>query len=320
MRLRNSFRILINNFVNVYKLLFFRFVTGVLFFSIAFVIIEVGLREIFGSEQITDIAHLAGEFFRALFSGNIEFLESFHEVFTASIADFLYLLGENLGSIIGAVIGVCAIYLLFRILNGTANFAVGSIIDDKMESYSRTKFSSAYFRNLSKALRHQLLYVPLSFIYDVLSLLACWFFFFYMPSFLSTWGVFTVFLGLALSMTGFICLQALKMTALSAWIPCIVTGKEGVLEAFSSSFHNNSSFGGRFSTYLIAIYLIFAANVLLGVCTFGSILFITVPASFVMLLCIQFVFYYEDINKKYFISFQNISGSEEKPESMGDQK
>lgn len=317
MRLRNSIRILINGFENVYKLLFFRFVTGVLFFSIAFVIVEVGLREIFDSEQSANILNMSGEFFQALISGNTEFLETFHEQFTNAIADFLYLLGENIGSIIGAVIGICAVYLLSRIMNGTANFALGSIVNDKMASYSRTKFSSAYFRNLSKALRYQLLYVPVSFLYDLLALLSCWFFFFYMPSFLSTWGVFTVLLGLALSMTGFICLLALKMTVLSAWIPCIVTGGEGVLEGFSSSFRNNISFAGRFSTYLIALYSIFVINVVFGLCTFGSMLLITIPASLVLLLCIQFVFYYEDNGKKYFISFKKISGVDGKPESMG---
>lgn len=317
MRLRNSFRILINSFGNVFKLLLFRLVTGILFFSIVFVIVEVGLRDIFNSEEASNVLALAGEFLQALISGNTEFLVGFHDVFTNAIADFLYLLGANMGSIVGAVIGVCVFYLVSRFLNGTASFAMGSILNDKMEAYSRTKFSSAYFRNLGKSVLHQVIHVPLTFIYDLLSLLACWFFFFYTPSFLPL-GIFTFFIGLSLSMAGFICLQALKMTVLSAWIPCIVTGGEGVFSAFSLSFRNESSFGGRFSTYLIAIYLIFVLNVVFGLFTFGSMLFITVPASHILLLCIQLVFYYEDKDKKYFVSFRKISGADGKPDSMRD--
>ncbi len=195
MRLRNAFRLLLNNFSNVYKLLLFRLVTNVLMLSLAYVVISFGLHTIFSSAEAEAIVDLAGEFFHALVSGNVSFLGTFQEKFTGALADFLSLLGTNIGSIVGSVIGVSLLYLAARFLNGTAVFAMGSIYNDRMSSYGKTGFASAYFKHVGKAALYQIIYVPLAFLYDLLALLGCWFFFFYTPSLFHTWEILTIFLG-----------------------------------------------------------------------------------------------------------------------------
>ena len=57
-------------------------------------------------------------------------------------------------------------------------------------------------------------------------------------------------------------------------------------------------------------------NILFALCTFGSALLVTLPLSFVFLLSLQFVQYYEDNSKKYFISSRTIAGGEEKPDDL----
>ncbi len=318
MRFRNAFRIVINSFGNVYKLLLFRLITDLLFVSLSYVVITLGLHTILGSAEAKKILELLGEFFKSLSSGNTEFLAGFSEEFTRAIADFLYLLGTNIGSIVGSVVGVVVLYLVARFVSGTSMLAMGTILNDKMETYGNTRFASAYFKNLTKATLYHLVYVPVSFFYDLAALVACWFFFFYTPSFLPSWGFITVFVGLALSMTAFICLQALKMTFVSAWIPGIITGDKGVFRACGESFRMVKGFAGRFSNYLIAIYCIIIVNILCAACTFGSSLLITIPASYLLILSLQFVNYYEDTGKKYFLSYRKISGADGKPEGMGD--
>ncbi len=318
MRFRNAFRMVMNNFGNVYKLLLFRLITNVIFFSLSYVVITLGLHVILGSAEAQKILELAGEFFKALTGGDTAFLAGFSEEFTQAVADFLVLLGEEIGSIVGSVVGVAALYLVSRFISGTSMLAMGTILNDKMETYGNTRFASAYFKNLTKATLYHLVYVPVTFLYDLASLIGCWFFFFYAPSFLPSWGVVSVLLGLALTMTAFICLQAIKMTFVSAWIPGIITGNKGVFTACRESFRMTKGFGSRFSNYLIAIYLIFIINLVCGICTIGSALLITIPASYLFILSLQFVNYYEDTGKKYFLSYRTISGADGKPEGMGD--
>ncbi len=309
---------IVNNFSNVYKLLLFRLITDVVFLSLSYAVVTLGLHVIFGSEQAREIVTLLGDFFKSLASGDSAFLSGFSEQFTGAVAAFLHLLGTQIGSIVWSVVGVALLYLLSRFFNGTAMFAMGQMINDRMETYGITRFSSAYFKNLLRATLYHAAYVPVAFFYDLFSLVACWFFFFFTPSFLPSWGLVTVFVGLSLSMAAFICLQALKMAFVSAWMPGIIADGKGVFAACKESFRGIKGFSGRFSQFLIAIYLIAAVNVVFALCTFGSALLITVPASYLLILSIQFVNYYEDNGKKYFLSYRTISGADGKPEGMGD--
>lgn len=319
MRFRNALRILTDNFGNVYKLLLFRLVTGVLFASLTYVAINLGLQAITKSPEAQNVVELFSSLFKELKTGSdFGALVVYRDKITAAVADFFTMLAGNIGSIVGAVVGVAALYLVARFINGTSTFAMGSILNDRMQSYSRTRFSSAYFKNLGKSAIYQLIYTPVSFLFDVMCLLGCWFFFFYAPSLLPSSGFLTVLLGLSLSVTAFICLQAIKLSFISAWIPAVLTDGKKVVEGCKLSFRARKGFGGRFSSFLLAIYLIVAFNVVFGIFTLGSMLLITIPASYLFILCLQFVYYYEDTGKKYFLSFRKISGAEGLPESMDD--
>ena len=177
-------------------------------------------------------------------------------------------------------------------------------------------FSAAYFRTVGKAMLYQVIYVPIAFVYDVLSIAACWFFFFFAPSLLPSWGVVTVLIAVCVTVTALICLQALKMTFISAWMPAVIAGGMKVGEAMKYSFRSVKSFGRRFAAFLVAIYLIVAVNAIAAVFTVGSGLLLTVPLSFQLLLAMQFVEYYEDNGKKYFVSYSKIAGGDDTPQGI----
>ncbi len=311
MKLRNAFRILTDNFSNSYKLLLYRLVVGIVFFALSYAVLNLGVGLIFESEEFRNIFVLIGEFFEAVVSGKTAYLETFQETFLEALKNFIGLLGEHLGSLVGSVVGVCALYLVTKFLNGIANFAMGSIINDKMDSYSKTGFAYAYFKNLGKAMLYEVIYVPLSFVYDLVSIAFCWFFFFYMPSLFSSWGILAVLFALSAAFAVYLCLQALKMTIVSAWMPAAVTGS-GVTGGLKTAFKGFlQGFGGRFSCYLIALYLIVILNIVCGICTLCSFLLITIPASYLFILALQFVCFYEDNGKRYYISLHTIAGEKE---------
>lgn len=317
MKLKNAFRIVTDSFSNTYKLLLYRLVTGAVFFGLYYAVLSLGLHTIVSSGELKEIFSLVGEFFKALVSGNIAYLETFRETFLEAVKAFASVLGANVGSIVGSLVGVCVLYLISRFLNGVALFAMGNIVCDKMTMYSRTSFSAAFFKNLGQAMLYQVIYVPLAFVYDVIAITLCWFFFFFAPSLLPSWGLFTVLLGLSLSIAAFLCLEALKMTLISAWMPAVVLG-DNVIGGLRGAFRNTGKgFGGRFSNYLILIYLIVIGNIVCAVCSLGSFLLITIPVSYLLLLSLQFICYFEDNGKKYYVSFHKIEG-ESAPEHLGD--
>mgnify|MGYP001623828348 CR=1 FL=1 len=313
MRFRNAIYITADNYSSAFKMLLYRLIVGILTFSLVYVILQLSLSVIMTSPELQNLKDLATEFFRALFGGDSVRLETFRPDFTDALADFFALVTSNGGAIAGAVVGVCLMYILSRFLNGLCHFAAANIMHDRMSVFARTSFSAAFFKNLGNAALYQVIYVPVSFVYDALSLLTCWFFFFYLPSFLPSWGFLTILLALSFTVALYICLQSLKMTLISAWIPSVLTGEESVAKGLRASFHKVRPFWRRFVSYLTANYLIVVVNVVFGLATLGSALLITIPLSFLFLLALQCVHYYEDNGKKYFISIHNIAGAEGAP-------
>ncbi len=316
MRFKRSVNLTADCFSSVFKLLLYRIVTGVIFFSLTYVILHLGLSEITGSAQFHALTSLVGEFFRALTTGDVDVLSAFQETAHAALLDMGELLGEHIASIAWSIVGVCAMYLLSRFFNGVAQFAVLDTMNDRLGSYARTRFSSAFFRNVGKGALYQVVYVPLAFVYDVLSLSACWFFFFFIPSLLPSWGALTVVFSLSLTLTALVCFQALKLTFISAWMPAMIVAGKSMAAGLKETAHCGRSFGRRFAGYLVAAYCIVVVNVCFGLFTVGSGLLITVPLSFVFLLAMQLINYYETTGRKYFVGYNRIAGEKEEPDSL----
>ena len=310
MRFRNAFHITIDNFSSAFKMLLYRLIVAAVTFSLVYVILRLALDVIVESAEWETLTGMVGEFFRALTSGDSAVLKDFQTNFHDALADFAALLARNGGAIAGAVVGVCLIYILSRFLNGLCLFALAGSMYDRMSLFARTGFTAAYFKHLASAALYEVIYVPVTFLYDVASVLACWFVFCYVPSFIPAWVGLAVLASLCLTVTLIVFLQALKMTFISAWLPSVVSGDKTVGKGLAAAFRAVRGFWRRFSTFLAAIYIILAVNVMFALATFGSALFITVPLSYLFLLALQFVHYFEDGEQKYFISVHAIAGTD----------
>ena len=310
MAIKRAFRLLTDNFSNVFKLLLYRLVMGALFIGLSYFILDLGLRSLLEGEEMQHVIKMVGDFFEALLSGRTTYLESFQANFTEALKALFVAFTADLSSIIGSFAGVVVLYLVFRFLNGIATFGMMSICFDRMSAFGKMSFSAAYFENLGRGVRYHLLYVPLSFVYDVLSLVLCWFFFFYTPSLMGGTTVLGVLLGLSLTIAVYIVLQSLKMTFISSWMPYAVEHKE-VMKGLRDSFTLKGKFCRRFVSFLLAIYLMVTINVVCGFCTLGSFLFITLPASALYLLWLQLVLYYHENGRKYYLHARKVVGDAE---------
>lgn len=307
MRFRNALHITVDNFSNVFKMLAYRVVTGILFMSLGYLVLRLGLNQILSSAEMQAVKQLIKEFFPSLFQNGSEWIQNFN----AASLELLQLLGEKIDSIVGSVVGIVALFLVFRFLNGLSVFAVAGSLSDRMSIYARTSFAQSFTRNLGKAALYEVIYVPFSFLFDSLTAALCYALFFLLPSVLSLHGILAIFAALALTVTAVCVLEALKMTLITGWIPGILSGGKSVCSAFRTCFRTGKSFGRRFASYLVTNYLIITVTVLFAVCTFGSALIIVLPTCYLFVLCLQFVHYFEDNGKKYFISFRNIAGAKD---------
>ncbi len=307
MRFRHAIYITSENFSSVFKLLLYRIFTAAVFGSLAYVILSLGLSAITGSAEMAALKNLVSTFIDAVFTGRPEVLQALPAQFRDALAALVNLIAFNTPSIIGCVFGIIGIYLLSRFMNGLAIYSIANTVNDRMSTCSNTSFSQSYFKSIGKAALYQLIYVPLCFAYDALMLASCWFFFFYAPSFLPSWGFLTVLIAVSLAITAIVCLEALKMALICSWIPAAVADGDSIAHAFRASVKKGKGFGARYASFLAAVYLILGVNVLFALATVGSALFITVPLSYIFLLALQFVNYYLESGKKYFITKNNIA-------------
>ena len=310
MRFRNSVRLLMENFKNVYKILIYKLV--ILFVTAALIsaLLLPGLMEILESAEMTAFVEDIREFVRALIGGNSEFLAGFQEQFKVTVAALAKLLDSMMSRIVWSLVGVAVVYLLGRFMDTLGYFSIGSILNDRMGTYAETPFAAAYIRNLGRASLYSIVYVPVVFLFDVIVIALCWFLFFYLFSFLN------VFLSLFFSMTFIVLCQALKLTLTSMWLPAMASDNMSVGQAMRFGRKSQKKQWNKvYSTYIVTVYVVIILNVVAAVCTFGSALLVTVPASYFLFICEQFVNYYTVQGKKYFITYDRIATNRDRGDS-----
>lgn len=305
MRFRNAFRLLIENFSNVYKVLLYKLLVILVAGALSAAIIVPNLVEIFGSTEWQTLFEDVKEFLKALVSANADRLQELNGEFTGAngaVANFLRFVKDMIPRLAFALLGVVLVYILKRFADTICYFAVGTVLDDRMSTYAKTPFSDALIRDLGRACVYSIVYILIVFVVDVAMLALCYFLFFYLLSFLN------FFVSVFLSVTFIVGCEALKLSFTSFWMPAVVTDKMPMKQAMKQYGRMTKDQKRKmFSTYLVAMYLVLIVNVLCAIATVGSALLLTVPGSYFFLIAMQFVNYYTFTGRKYFLSYERIA-------------
>lgn len=298
---RNSLTILIDNFGKVYKLLLYRVIVMVIIGSFCLAIVIPNLAGITASDEFVALRELMIDFAQAIISGDSVFLSGFREAFESASSALFAMISSRRVALVFSVLGILLLYLIYRFFLGLGNFVMGDMINNKLSCYADTTFFSGLVKDLGAAAKYFALYVPLSFAFDLVLVLVCYLVFFLMLSFLP------VLVAIFLSMTLIIVAQAVKMTYTSNLMPAMIEDRVPIKEAVRESFLLSKSDTLKLmTTYVALLYLLVVVNVVATICTFGSAMLITMPASYTLLICVQFVFYYTSRGKKYFINYNTI--------------
>ncbi len=300
MRFANSIRLLMENFKHAFKLLLYR---------VIMMLIVVALCSAFVLPEIVEIleADVTKEFisnFKNIFVSLVE-----HDTTSPShyvemvfgengnlkqLFDFLITMKLEL---ILVCIGCVVVYLLKRFVDTLVYFTIGSMVNDKMATYTDTPFFTAFVANLGKASAYAALYVPIVFVFDMVSLSLCFIMMRFLP----------LLTALFLGMTMIAVLQSVKLTFTSQWMPAITADGESLRKAIQLTKGRRKQVKKTLCLYVVMVYLIVILNMMAGVFTFGSALLITIPTSYLLLICTQYVNYYTIKGKKYFITYDAIA-------------
>jgi len=304
MRFRNSFGLLIENFKNTYKILLYKLIIGVVATALSCALLLPNLLPILQSTEMSALIADAKDFVMALVGGNSEFLQGFQTHFKETLSALVRLLDAKMSRIVWSIVGCVFVYLLERFMDTLCYFSIGGILNDKMATYAETPFAAAYIKNLGKASVYSLVYVPVVFLFDFLVVLFCYFCFFYLFSLLHL----NLLISLFFSVTVVVLSQALKLTITSMWLPAMAADNMTIGQAMRFGARGpNGQWKKTYSTYIVSVYFVIIANVVAAVCTLGSALLLTIPASYLFFICIQFVNYYTVQGKKYFITYEQIA-------------
>lgn len=300
MRFRNSLKLLMENFKQVYKLLFSKFVITLISVALCCSFVLPEIREIFGDESMKTLLSDVSSFIHAFFSANGAEMEIIKQSIIkdgGSLEAVFTLIASKRTAIWLTVMGVALVYLIRRFAETVCHYTVGSVLNDKMSTYADTPFWTSFVANLGKASLYSVVYVPIVFVCDVVTLLLVYF----------TMSLFSVVTALFLSVTLTVLCQSFKLTVTGRWMPAMDVDKKGLKRAlFCESKTERKQQLKMFSVYLVCVYLVIVVNVLGALATFGSALLITVPASYFLFICVQYVGYYTVHGKKYFLTFENI--------------
>lgn len=312
MNFRHTCHVFVDNFSIVYKHLLYGLIVTVIGFGLFSAIVVPAVTNIMGTAQYAALRESLNELWIAIVNLKTEQLEGNLSTVRSAFSDFIGMLGsEKAGLFVLCAVLLAIAYIIYRFLLGIGNYTTGALINDKMTLQAKSPFIGTMIKNLGKASLYNIIYVPITFVYDVLSVVIIWALFFRWLHFLP------VLIGIFLFVTVLIALTAAKLAFTVYWLPSLIHGRESNAKAIAHNFKQSwKAFGHTYSNFLVFTLIILALNVAAIFFTFGAGLLITVPASYIMLISYQFVTYYTVNGLKFFVGDEIVGPKKETPPTI----
>jgi hypothetical protein len=302
MKFKNTFNVFVDNFPVVYKHLLYRLVVALIAFGLYAAVIYPFANAIFSSAEYNALIDGLKEFVKNLINGNASELGSTTEKIKNAFESIVSLISKNSGNIIWGVIGFLIVYMIKKFFMGLGNYATSAVICDKMALRAKSPFIITLVRNLKKATLYNLIYVPLATVYELIVYAGMYLLIFWVFGFVSFWPI-KFFFYVAIIIVAL----SLKMVFTTDWIPALIRGQMSQRDAFVYTFkRTNKHTADILSHYVILSLIIYFVNVVGAIFTFGAAALITIPASYVLVLCFELVNYYDREELKYFIDNKTI--------------
>lgn len=298
MKFKHTFHVFVDNFPVIYKQLVYRLVIGVIASILSAACIYPFLSGLTQSQAFINLVEGVKEFAMNFFKGEFNDLPSISEGVKNAFEDLMVLFQTELGSLTVTLLLLLAIHIVSKWFSGMGNYAAAAVINDKMAMRAKSPFMATLIRNFKQAAIYNAIYVPLSVLYDLIVSVAM----FFLLYFLVVHSILPFFVAIFLFVLIIVVAVAFKMTFTTDWLPALIRGKmkQGAALAYTFSRRNKETLN-VFSNFIILILIIMSVNVIAFVSTFAVATLITIPASYVILLCFEMINYFDREQIKYSI-------------------
>ena len=310
MKFKHSFHVFIDNFSVVYKQLLYRLIVLVISGLICWAGVYPFIKTFINSEQLNTIIEGTKGFITTLLSGKINELADLSEKVQTAYAELIELFNTKLSQAILSGLLILLITIISKWFMGLGNYATASIINDKMALRAKQPFFSTLIRNLKSAAIYNAIYVPLSVLFDLIIVVAMFFLFFTLLN-----HVVYFFICLFLFVLAVVFAITFKMTVTSDWLPALIRGKmkQGAAMKYAFARKGKNTFNVM-SNFAVIVLIVFALNMAAAILTLGVGLLLTVPSSYVIIICFEFVNFYDREEIKYSVDKNTIiSPAKERP-------
>ncbi len=310
MKFKHSFHVFVDNFSVIYKQLLYRLIVLVISGLICWAGVYPFIKTFINSEQLNTIIEGTKGFITTLLNGQINELADLSEKVQTAYAELIELFNTKLSQAILSGLLILLITVISKWFMGLGNYATASIINDKMALRAKQPFFSTLIRNLKSAAIYNAIYVPLSVLFDLVIVVAMFFLFFTLLN-----HVVYFFICLFLFVLAVVFAITFKMTVTSDWLPALIRGKmkHGAAMKYAFSRKNKNTFNVM-SNFAVIVLIVFALNMAAALLTLGVGLLLTVPSSYVIIICFEFVNFYDREEIKYSIDKNTIiSPAKERP-------
>lgn len=291
-----------DNFSVVYKQLLYRLIILLISGAICWAGVYPFIKTFIDSSHLNALVEGVKGFISNLLQGKTGELEELSASVQTAYAGLIELLNTKLTQAVLSVLLVLLITIAAKWFMGLGNYATASVINDKMALRANQPFLGTLIRNLKSAAIYNAIYVPLSVLYDLLVVVAMFFLFLMLLN-----HIFYFFICLFLFVLVVMFALTFKMTVTTDWLPALIRGKmkQGAAMKYTFSRKGKNTFNVM-SNFAVILIIVFALNMAAFLLTLGVGLLLTIPSSYVIIICFEFVNYYDREEIKYSIDKNTI--------------
>lgn len=302
MKFKHTFHVFVDNFSITYKQLLYRLIITVAALALGVTCLYPFVKDFINSEALNLFTANLKNFIFGFLDGKVNTISAASSSIKEAYGQFIELLKTRITELVLMGLLLLVLYIVQKWFAGLGNYATAVLINDKMALRAKSPFVGTLISHLKEAAIYNLIYVPLTILYDILIYSLLFVVLFFMLN-----GIQFFLINMFLFSLMTVMAAALKMTLTCDWLPALIRGKMNNRNAIKYSFtRNGKNTLNIYSNFIVLVLLIMAGNVAAAIFTMGVGALLTIPASYVILICFEFVNYYDREEIRYFVDKNTI--------------
>lgn len=286
---RNTFRLLLTNFSNVWKALLYYIICIALTFCVCWSISQPIINELSKAHVFSDLGNLLNSFFSTPQTAPYSINQIIDNAWGVIVSNVQFKFNY--------VFLIVWLLFVFPFSLNLAQLALGEVFYGFMTSQVKYGFTGRYIKNIGKSCLYTLVSYFVHFAFNALAIAL-----FVAMIKLLTLGNFAYALLGVLLFAVLICLVSFKRTLFACFMPAMAVLDCNPFKALALNFRGVfKNFFRIFSNAITIVLTAIVVNLIFCVFTFGVSLIITLPLTAVVFVIFQMVSYFSSFGMRFYV-------------------